>query len=215
MNIKQAWKKFWNLLWHDQSLKGWIFSFIFLFIFIKLIFFPTLNFVTGTTWPLAIVESCSMYHEPVIPLIYSFNDWWENHEEKYETYGITKEQFKSFLLHNGFSKGDILFAIKATPSKLKVGDVIMFDAGQPNPIIHRIIKIEKNEEEYVFSTIGDNNWQSLTTLNNIYSINEIGIKENQLVGKALFKITPYIGWTKLIFFEPQRSLSERGFCQEN
>ena len=34
--IKKIWKKFWFLLWKDNSLKGWIFSVLFLFIFIKL-----------------------------------------------------------------------------------------------------------------------------------------------------------------------------------
>ena len=61
--LTKFWKKFWFMLWKDDSLKGWIFSIIFLFIFIKFIFFPILSLVTGTYLPLAIVESCSMYHE--------------------------------------------------------------------------------------------------------------------------------------------------------
>ena len=212
MNLKQTWKKFWHLLWVDESLKGWIFAVVFLFIFVKLIFFPGLNFLTGTPMSLAIVESCSMYHEPTIPLIYNFNNWWKSHESKYD---MTKEQFKDFTLKNGFNKGDILFAVKATPDKLKIGDVIMFDAGQGNPIIHRIIQTKKQGDEYIFSTIGDNNWQSFTSTNNQLGIDEINIKENQLVGKAVFKIVPYLGWGKLIFYDWRKSEAEQGLCEEN
>ena len=164
---------------------------------------------------LAIVESCSMYHKPTIPLIYNFDNWWNNHEDKYKKLGMGENSFKNFLLKNGFNKGDILFAVKATPEKLKVGDVIMFDAGQNNPLIHRIIKITKQENEYIFSTIGDNNQYSFTETNNVYGIDEINIKENQLVGKAVFKIAPYLGWSKLIFYDWKKIEVERGLCHEN
>jgi len=215
MQLKKYWKKFWHLLWVDESLKGWIFAFIFLFIFIKLIFFPTLNFVTGTAMPLAIVESCSMYHKQDYLLTSDFSDWWERHESKYKKSELTKEQFEEFVLKRGFNKGDILFAIKAKPEKLKVGDIIMFNAGQGNPIIHRIIKIRKENEEYIFSTIGDNNPQSFTSTNNPLGIDEININENKLVGKAVFKIAPYLGWGKLIFYDWRKPKAERGFCGEN
>src|SRR3989339_792378 len=67
MNLKKEIKKIYNksyyLLFKDDTWKGWIFSIIFIFIFIKFIFFPTLSLITGTQIPLAIVESCSMYHK--------------------------------------------------------------------------------------------------------------------------------------------------------
>src|SRR3989344_5966421 len=94
--IKYYWKKFWYLLWKDDSLKGWIFSLIFLFIFIKFIFFPLLSLATGTALPLAIVESCSMYHEDDI--FSSFDPWWEIHEEKYLALNISKDNFYDFSL---------------------------------------------------------------------------------------------------------------------
>jgi signal peptidase I len=215
MNLKEVWKKFWHLLWVDESLKGWIFALVFLFIFVRLILFPLLSIVTGTALPLAIVESCSMYHKPEIPLIYDFDKWWQNHEEKYTQLNITKEQFKKFTLKNGFSKGDILFSIKAKPQDLKVGDIIMFQTTKQNPLIHRIINIRYENNEYIFTTIGDNNKISFTATNNPYWIDEINIKENQLVGKAVFKIAPYLGWSKLIFFEHSRTSSERGLCKED
>jgi len=215
MKLKEGFKKFWHLFWIDESFKGWIFAFVILFVFAEFVFFPVLNALTGTKMPLAIVESCSMYHKPIIPLVYGFDNWFESHKEKYSELKIEKEDFKEFSLKNGFNKGDILFSIKATPDKLKIGDVIMFQTTKDNPLIHRIIKIRKEGDEYLFTTIGDNNQYSFTSTNNPYWIDEINIKENQLVGKAVFRIAPYVGWTKLIFFEPFRAKEERGLCEEN
>ena len=118
-----------------------------------------------------------------------------------------KSQTDDFILRKGFNKGDILFIIKAKPEKLKVGDVIIFDGGRQNPLIHRIIKIEETEGTYTFSTMGDNNNGQLDV--------EKSISKEQLVGKAVFKLAPYVGWGKLIFYENSRPESERGFCDIN
>ena len=125
MNFKGSVKKLWNLLWHDNSWKGWIFSIIILFIFIKFIFLPGLTLITGTSLPLAIVESCSMYHSGA-DTDATFERWWKTHEGKYEELSITKENFKNYIFKNGFNKGEILFLVKATQSKLKIGDIITF-----------------------------------------------------------------------------------------
>jgi len=204
-NVKKFFDKLWFILWKDDSLKGWIVSIIFLFVFIKFVFFPLLSFVTGTSLPLAIVESCSMYHEGIF--FHNFNEWWEQHEAKYSVYEFTKEQFKDFVFEDGFNKGDILFIIRAKPEKLEIGDVIIFDAGQKNPVIHRIIDIRYENGKYVFSTIGDNNNGQLSIEKEIF--------EEQLMGKAIFKVAPYLGWGKLVFFEGSRSESEKGFCKQN
>jgi len=200
--IKDLWKKFWFLLWKDDSLKGWIFSIVVIFIFIKFVFFPSLSFITGTTLPLAIVESCSMYHQG--NLLSDYDEWWQNHDEKYSQFGIEKQEFKSFIFKSGFNKGDILFIIGANPGKLKVGDVVIFTAGTNNPVIHRIIEIENQNGNFIFSTIGDNNNGQLNF--------EKNISGDRIIGKAVFKILPYVGWVKLIFFEGQKTNSERGFC---
>lgn len=202
-DVKKFFNKIWFLLWKDDSLKGWFFSIIFLFIFIKFIFFPFLSLVTGTSLPLAIVESCSMYHSEIF---HNFDNWWEQHESKYSAY-FEKEQFKKFIFKNGFNKGDILFIIKANPEKLKTGDIIIFNAGQQNPVIHRIINISFNDGKYIFSTMGDNNNGQLSI--------EKNISEEQLMGKAIFSVAPYIGWGKLIFFERTRESSQRGLCKLN
>ncbi|PIN87997.1 signal peptidase I [Candidatus Woesearchaeota archaeon CG10_big_fil_rev_8_21_14_0_10_32_24] len=205
MEIKELLKKFWHLLWKDNSWKGWLFSIVFLFVFIKFIFFPGLSLATGSSLPMAIVESCSMYHQGNI--FSDYDQWWKDHNQKYNEYEIDKNSFENFKFKNGFNKGDILLIVKATPEKLKVGDVIIFNGGRQNPLIHRIIKIKNENGEYTFSTMGDNNNGQLVV--------EQNIKTEQLVGKAVFKLAPYLGWGKLIFFEPLRPESERGFCKAN
>ena len=202
--FKKFWDNFWYIVWKDESFKGWIISIIFIFIVIKFVFFPVLSLTTGTKLPLAIIESCSMYHQG--NLFSDYDSWWTRHETKYSDFQLDKKNFKKFIFNNGFSKGDILFMVKAKPEKLKVGDVIIFEGNLQNPIIHRVIKIEKENEEYIFSTIGDNNNGQLSL--------EKEIKSNQLIGKSAFRITPWLGWAKLVLYEPMRSEAERGFCDE-
>ena len=202
------WKKFWWTVWKDDSFKGWIISIVFLFIVIKFIFFPVLNLATGTSLPLAIVESCSMYHKGNI--FSDFDNWWEKHDSKYYDFTISKLDFQDFNFKKGFSKGDILFIVGTKTEKLRKGDVIIFNSGnQENPIIHRIVSIQKDPGtgEKIFSTIGDNNKGQLNF--------EKEISQERILGKAVFRIAPSLGWTKLIFFEGKKLRSERGFCNEN
>ena len=87
-------KKFWFLLWKDNSVKGWIFALVFIFIIIKFAFFPLLSLTTGTPLPLAIVESCSMYHQGNI--FSNFNAWRGRHITKYSGWNITENKFNDF-----------------------------------------------------------------------------------------------------------------------
>ena len=143
------------MLWKDDSFKGWLFSVIIIFVFIKFVFFPILSVVTGTALPLAIVESCSMYHDG--NLLSNNDDWFDRHENKYLNLGISEEMFKKFWFKKGLNKGDILFVIGTKAEKIALGDVIIFNAAQRNPIIHRIIEIREENGNKIFSTIGDNN----------------------------------------------------------
>lgn len=204
-DIKKFWKKFWFLLWKDDSFKGWVFSIIFVFVFIKFIFFPLLSLATGTALPLAIVESCSMYHDD--NLLSNYEEWWDEHENKYSKFEIEKNMFKDFILKKGFNKGDILFILGTKAEKLEIGDVIIFEASSSNPIIHRIIEIKNVNGNLFFSTIGDNNNGQLSF--------EKNIPEDKIIGKAVFRIFPYVGWIKLVFFELDKSISEKGLCNEN
>jgi len=203
--FKEFWKKFWFIVWKDDSLKGWIISLLFILIIVKFVFFPLLNLATGTNLPLAIVESCSMYHQGNLFSDYEY--WWDKHQKKYNYFRISKEEFDKFNFKKGFSKGDILFITKAKPEKIEIGDVIIFSAGSKYPIIHRVINIMEKDGKKIFSTIGDNNNGQLDV--------EKEIIEDQILGKARFIITPKLGWVKLVFFEFAKSRSERGFCKEN
>tara|TARA_B100000315_G_C14149854_1_gene395214 strand:- start:164 stop:580 length:417 start_codon:yes stop_codon:yes gene_type:complete len=137
-----------------------------------------------------------MYHDR--NLLSNSNEWFQKHEEKYSKFEI--ENFKDFKFKKGFNKGDILLVTGANPEKLKIGDVIIFDGGANNPIIHRIVEVNEN----TFSTLGDNNNGQIPS--------EKNIPAEKIIGKAQFKIAPYLGWIKLIFFENQKSSSNKGFC---
>ncbi|MBI2045263.1 signal peptidase I [Candidatus Pacearchaeota archaeon] len=211
--LKRYWQKFWFIVWKDDSFKGWIFSILFIFIVIKLIFFPVLNLATGTSLPLAIVESCSMYHNG--NMLGSFDKWWEKHDSIYADKDIAEKNFKEFIFKKGFNKGDILFIVGINPEDIKIGDVIIFKS-QGKDIIHRVVDIKTDSAgKRVFSTMGDN-------VGRIQYFEE-EIKENQIVGKAAFKLIPYIGWAKLIIvdfmdlFVPGTGSQyvKAGFCEEN
>ena len=142
----------------------------------------------------------TMPNNPIVPFILS---------QAQSMRGDTFDSLKSLdeALKNGFNKGDILFIVKADPEKLEVGDIIIFNANQRNPIIHRIVDIRDTKDGKVFSTIGDNNNGQLEF--------EDRITEEMLVGKAVARITPYFGWIKLVFYDWQKPPEERGFCDEN
>jgi signal peptidase I len=203
--FKDFLKKFWFIVWKDDSFKGWIISIVFLFVVIKLIFFPTISLITGTQLPLVIVESCSMYHDK--NLFSDYDNWFDRHDLKYFEYKINKKMFDEFPFKKGFNKGDILFVTGVKPEKLEVGDVIIFDVNYNNPIIHRIISITKEENNYIFATLGDNNNGQISF--------EKSISQDQIIGKAQANIAPYLGWIKLIIFEHSQPESNKGFCEEN
>jgi len=146
-----------------------------------------------------------MYHDG--NLLSDYDKWWDDHESKYNNYNIDKSDFKSFIFTNGFNKGDILFIIGTKPEKIEKGNVIIFEANRMNPIIHRVIEVNQNNSTYTFSTIGDNNPGQLES--------EKTISSDKLVGKAVIRLAPYLGWVKLIFYEHLRATPERGFCDEN
>lgn len=181
-------KRFWKFLQQD-TWQAWLVSIILAIIIIKFVLFPVLSLLTGSALPLVIVESCSMYHEA------NFNNWWESNQEWYEARDIFKEDFNSFNLKNGINKGDVIIVVKK--DKYKIGEVIIFDASEKHPLIHRIISENPTE------TKGDHNNGQLSI--------EKDIHKDAIIGKAILRM-PLVGWIKLIFFEPFRTDSQRGFC---
>jgi hypothetical protein len=115
----------------------------------------------------------------------------------YDDYGLDLRDARNWIFQNGFSKGDVIFVVGARD--VEVGDVIVFNGGERYPLIHRVVEV--GEDGY--TTKGDNNPV-------VYPFDK-NIGEDQLVGKALFKV-PFIGWMKLIFFEFGKNPPKRGFC---
>ncbi|MBI2451750.1 hypothetical protein HYV50_01575 [Candidatus Pacearchaeota archaeon] len=200
MTLLDNLKKFWKFLQED-SWQSWIVSILLLVVVIKYVFFPFLSLATGSSLPLVVVESCSMYHET------NFDGWWEKNSLWYESNNIGKESFMSFPLKNGFIKGDIIFVWGH--SDYEKGDIIIFEPNEESiarhPIIHRVVS------ENPIATRGDHNNLQLRLDNNAKRIDETNIPEEKIIGKAVFKI-PFLGWIKLVFFEPLRPTEERGFC---
>ncbi len=192
--------KIWYFLWKDDSFWSWIVSLILAFILVKFIFFPLLSFIFQSSMPLVVVESSSMFHpgglvKDVVGFgnQKEFDSWWENSKTWYEPNNIPYDSAKKWSFYSGLDKGDII-VIKGS-NNLKVGDIIVFNAGQQHPIIHRIVKIRLTAEGMVYETKGDN---YMTNANQLSIEKEI--KPSQIVGKAVFRI-PKLGWIKLIVVE--------------
>ncbi len=197
--------KIWYFLWKDDSIWSWIASLILAFILVKFVFFPFLSFIFQSPMPLVVVESSSMFHSGgLIKDVTGFgtqddvNQWWKNAKSWYEGNSIQYEQIKTWSFKSGLDKGDII-VIKGSKN-LKAGDIIVFNAGQQHPIIHRIVKIHLTEQGAFYETKGDN----YATNSNQLAI-EKEIKPEQIVGKAVFRI-PKLGWIKLIVVQTWNSL---------
>ncbi|MBS3074330.1 hypothetical protein J4447_02625 [Candidatus Pacearchaeota archaeon] len=191
-------KKSWNFLWHDESLAGWVVSLVVIFLFIKFIFFPGLSLLLGTKLPLVVVESSSMSHNAFI--FGEFDGWWLKNHAWYESKNITRSEARKWVLKSGFEKGDIILLIgDETP---KAGDIIVFEAGQRHPIIHRIVEINNARGES--SESGENRENTLITYTTKGDGNpdhislDYNIKDEQVIGRAVLKI-PKLGWVKLLF----------------
>ena len=159
------------------------------YLLIKYIIYPGLGLILKTPYPIVAVVSTSMEHE------YNFDSWWELNKEWYLRYNITKEMFKTFQFKDGFNKGDIMILYGKAPADIEVGEIIVFKAKKPEPIIHRVIRKWK-DDVYHFQTKGDNNIDSIKT----FKLDETDIREEQIIGKAVFRI-PLLGYIKIWFVE--------------
>ena len=193
--IKENLKKTWDFIWNSDSIWSWILSIVLAFVVVKFVFFPLLSLALGTSMPLVVVESTSMHHPGsfvgnAIGLEDDFKTWWNQEKYWYEARGITEQEAVEWPLNTGLEKGDIVLVSRA--DNPEVGDIIIFDASQAHPIIHRIVNIKNINGNVVYSTKGDNNAAQ------IYS--EQQIPEDTIIGKAVLKI-PKVGWLKLAVVE--------------
>jgi len=227
--IKEKIKKLWKWVWNSDSILSWIVALAVIFIIVKFVFFPLLSLIMGTSLPLAGVESSSMEHGMTKTCLeenlngdfiskkyglcgdcfsekdsINFNEYWTICGQWYEERNITKQGFSNFPMKDGFSKGDIM--IVWGRFEPKIGDIIIFTpepfSKAKRPIIHRIVKIENG----IIQTKGDHNKDSLTRLNNENLIDETKISQNQIIGKAIFRV-PYLGWVKIGIVELPKKIT--------
>src|SRR3989344_4533275 len=188
MSIKQGFSKVWKFLWKDDSLSSWLVNLVLSFVIVKFVVYPLLGILFGTTHPIVAVVSSSMEHQT------SFDEWWRSQSDWYENYGFSKTDAKKWPFKNGFNKGDIMILRGKNVKDVKTGDVIVFRGNSNDPIIHRVVKKYKEDNNYLFQTKGDNNADSFEGLG------EIGITENKIIGTAVFRI-PLLGWVKILFVD--------------
>ncbi len=181
-------KKVWKFIWEDDSVWSWIVNIVLAFVFIKFIVYPGLGFFLGTTHPVVAVMSESMEHKE------SFGQWWQEGGKWYGEHDITQGQFQTFRMRNGFLKGDII--VLTGPKGIQVGDIIVFQSGKPEPIIHRVVKIWQEGGKTFYGTKGDN-WRTNKVPIQNALIDETKITEQQVIGKAVLKI-PFLGYVKIL-----------------
>ncbi len=193
----RTWIKWmWWFIWEDDSMWSWIVNIVLAFVLIKFIVYPGLGLALGTSHPIVAVVSGSMEHEG-----YVFDSWWDNNKEWYINHGIDKDLFYSFRFKNGFNKGDIMVLYGKEPSDIEIGDVIVFRAVRPEPIIHRVVKTWDEYDGYYFQTKGDNNPTSISTV----MLDETHIEDKRVIGCAVFRL-PWLGYVKIGFVELMKFL---------
>tara|TARA_Y100000310_G_scaffold333120_1_gene410013 strand:- start:587 stop:1228 length:642 start_codon:yes stop_codon:yes gene_type:complete len=207
MNWKEGTKKVWTFFWKDDSIWSWIANIVVAFLVIKFILYPLLGLLLGTSFPIVAVVSESMEHgihngklcdQYLTDFPESFDSYWQVCGSWYEDNGVTKEQFYQFPFKNGFNKGDVIVLWR--PTNLKVGDILVFQANKPQPIIHRIVKVFEEDNQVYYQTKGDHNSDSDSN-----SILETKISQERLLGKGIVRI-PYLGWLKILFVDAVRPL---------
>ena len=224
----KVWKKLWRFIWHSNSIWSWIANVIIAFVLIKFIIYPGIGLILGTSYPVVAVMSESMDHRLMHPCILfdtsenrcsktdsslweicgkqnrSFNNYefWKICGPWYEkNLSISKSDFEGYPFSGGFSKGDIMIIRGRKPAEIKAGDILVFQADQAHPIIHRVIKITKQNGKYVYTTKGDHNSRSDPQ----QPIMEKEISEDRVLGVAGFKI-PWLGWIKIKFTDIMSAL---------
>jgi len=210
--IKKGLKKFWNFLWNEDSIWSWIINIILAFVIIKFLIYPGIGLALGTNLPVVAVISESMSHDG------NFNTWWTSpaiceylvngtttatnctQERWYGDKGITKEEFITYTMHNGFNKGDIIILRGVTFDNLKIGDILVYQSKLSYPVIHRVV-----EKDDLIQTKGDHN--SMQIVEPV--LNEKYVMKDQIIGKAWLRV-PYLGYVKIIFAEAIQCVSFNG-----
>ena len=203
------WKKTWHFFWHDDSIWSWIANIIVAFMIIRFLVYPILGIMLGTSFPIVAVISESMEHglynnqlcDHTVPdYKESFDNYWKICGSWYENIGITQDQFNSFRFSDGFTKGDVIILWRANRNNINLGDVLVFNGGKSQPIIHRVVKITQEDGQYYYQTKGDHNGRSIDGF-----LGETEIGEERIFGKGVIRL-PYLGWLKILFVDAVKPL---------
>jgi len=183
-------QKFWHFLWYEDSVASWLVSIALAFIIIKFVIYPALGLVFGTQFPVVAVVSNSMEHDG------SFDQWWAMQEDLYLQFNITKNDFVTYPMTNGFNKGDIIILVGTKPEKIQRGQIIVYWGGKEYPIIHRVVAISSETDGTpYFQTKGDHNMGQIITPP---VLDERHVPTDLLLGRAILRV-PYLGWVKIGF----------------
>ncbi len=197
--------KLWHFIWHEDSIESWVLNVLLAFLLIKYIVYPGLGFFLVTSHPIVAVVSGSMQHNGL-----GFDDYWDNGGKWYENKGISKSDFSAFPMHNGFRKGDIMILKGGSANDIEVGEIIVFKSWRPDPIIHRVVAKKVKNGVYMLQTKGDNFRTNPESIN-ASSLNELEIKDEQIIGKAFIRV-PYLGYVKIFAVEVACSFGDYNFC---
>lgn len=165
MGVHKIWKKFTDS-WIGSVILGVVFAFL---------FYQFLGIALGTELPVVAVVSASMQHDNADVTYYQ---WLQN------KYGYNRSYVNSWPITGGFAIGDM--PIVQRSNNYQVGDVIVYDAGQKAPIIHRVVAINADG---TYQTKGDNNRDQLPY--------ELSVRKEQIYGKVIF-IVPKLGYVKVL-----------------
>lgn len=176
-------KSFWDFIWHGKGALSWASFIIFSFIILSIaypLFIGFLGFF-GVSDIVAVVSG-SMIHNKETEVT-SYFTWLENN-------GFNINDTKNWNFPNGLNLGDVVIVMKAKPSEIKIGNVIVFKKYDNTPIIHRVVEIKEVNDKYYFTTKGDANPAILEF--------EKSTSEENVAGKGVISI-PFLGIPKLIF----------------
>jgi signal peptidase len=89
-----------------------------------------------------------------------------------------------------YYRGDILFLELTDNPLITVGDVVVYKLDERNiPIVHRIISVHQEGDEYYMLTKGDNN---RVNDRGLYAQGQMWVQRKDLMGRVWFYI-PYVG----------------------
>lgn len=234
--VKKGWKATRHFLAQDDNVWSWLANLAIAFVVIKFILYPLLGLLFGTQLPVVAIVSSSMDHDAIDSAICGktvsdsyhddFDTYWATCGSWYAERGITKEAFSDYRFKNGFNKGDIMVIVGPKRSAIKQGDVLVFQARQQYPIIHRVVRAD----ETGYATKGDHNGAQIQeyvllaadgsasrceyqgqaapcfvgaavtkdTPGAIALIDETSVPQQAVIGKAVLRV-PLLGWVKIWF----------------